>query len=263
LVTPVLGAATGTSLVLSSSLTSAGIANTGTLTNTGNATVSGNLAVTGATALTSLSTSGLATLNSATITNNTSIGGTLGVTGVATLTAQPILSSLAISQAVFTDASKGLVSKALTGTGNVVLSDSPTLTGVPVAPTATVGTSTTQLATTAFVAAANATNANLTGPVTSVGNATTITNGAVTQAKLAAGIILTEAADEPAVSAGQTSISLTQTPSVRSKVKMYINGVRISNSAYTLSSFTITYIPANNGGYVLVATDRIQFDYSY
>lgn len=42
-----------------------------------------------------------------------------------------------------------------TGTGAAVLAVSPTLTGVPVAPTASPGTSTTQLATTAFVAAAS------------------------------------------------------------------------------------------------------------
>lgn len=41
-----------------------------------------------------------------------------------------------------------------TGTGSVVLSDSAALTGTPTAPTATVGTNTTQIATTAFVAAA-------------------------------------------------------------------------------------------------------------
>lgn len=39
-----------------------------------------------------------------------------------------------------------------TGTGSVVLSASPALTGVPTAPTAAAGTSTTQIATTAFVA---------------------------------------------------------------------------------------------------------------
>lgn len=41
-----------------------------------------------------------------------------------------------------------------TGTGSVVLSASPALTGTPTAPTATVGTNTTQLATTAFVQSA-------------------------------------------------------------------------------------------------------------
>ena len=41
-----------------------------------------------------------------------------------------------------------------TGTSNVVLSDSPTLTGVPLAPTADAANSTTQIATTEFVTAA-------------------------------------------------------------------------------------------------------------
>lgn len=41
----------------------------------------------------------------------------------------------------------------ITGTGNVVMSASPTLTGVPVAPTAALATNTTQLATCAFVLA--------------------------------------------------------------------------------------------------------------
>ena len=60
---------------------------------------------------------------------NALIGGTLGVTGIATFTAQPVLSSLTASRAVFTDGSKGLVSNTITGTGNVVMSASPTLTG--------------------------------------------------------------------------------------------------------------------------------------
>ncbi len=41
-----------------------------------------------------------------------------------------------------------------TGTGSIVLNNSPTFTGVPTAPTAALGTTTTQLATTEFVAAA-------------------------------------------------------------------------------------------------------------
>lgn len=61
------------------------------------------------------------------LAGNASFGGTLGVTGVATFTAQPVMSSLTASRAVFTDASKGLVSNAITGTGNVVMSTSPTL----------------------------------------------------------------------------------------------------------------------------------------
>jgi hypothetical protein len=47
-------------------------------------------------------------------------------TGAQTFSSQPILSSLTASQAVATDASKGLVSVANTGTGNNVLATSPT-----------------------------------------------------------------------------------------------------------------------------------------
>lgn len=72
------------------------------------------------------------------LAGNASIAGTLGITGVATFTAQPILSSLTASRAVFSDGSKGLVSNAITGTGNVVMSTSPTLV-TPVLGTPTSG----------------------------------------------------------------------------------------------------------------------------
>ena len=94
---------------------------TGTLAVTGAATLSNTLAVTGAV------TGG--TYNGQTINATASFTGTVGITGVATFTAAPIFSSATASQAVFTDGSKALVSNAITGTGNVVMSASPTLTG--------------------------------------------------------------------------------------------------------------------------------------
>ena len=111
-----------------------------------------------------------------------SVGGTLAVTGVATLTAQPILSSLTASQAVFTNGTKGLVSNAITGTGTVVMSTSPTLvTPALGTPSALVGTNITGTA--AGLTAGNVTtNANLTGAVTSIGNATSL--GSFTSAAL-------------------------------------------------------------------------------
>ena len=51
---------------------------------------------------------------------------------------------------------------------------SPALTGTPTAPTQTAGDNSTAVATTAYVDNENLTNANLTGPITSVGNATSI-----------------------------------------------------------------------------------------
>lgn len=74
---------------------------------------------------------------------------------------------------------------------------------------------------------------------------------------------IVEVTDEFSATAAQTSFTLTQTPSANSKVKMYINGVRISNTAYSVTGSTLTYVTANNGAYVLSAGDRIQFDYSY
>jgi len=53
---------------------------------------------------------------------------------------------------------------------------SPTFTGIPAAPTAAVSTNTTQIATTAYVMAATVAPSNLTGPITSVGAATSITS---------------------------------------------------------------------------------------
>ena len=49
----------------------------------------------------------------------------------------PAISGLTASQAVFTDGSKNLTSNAITGTGNVVMSASPTLTGTAAAAAAT------------------------------------------------------------------------------------------------------------------------------
>ena len=57
------------------------------------------------------------------------VGGLANIAGVLTLQAQPIISTLTASLPVFTDGSKGLVSIAMTGTGNVVMSASPTLSG--------------------------------------------------------------------------------------------------------------------------------------
>jgi hypothetical protein len=72
-----------------------------------------------------------------------------------------------------------------------------------------------------------------------------------------------EAADEFTATASQTIFTLTQIPKVSSKVKAYINGIRISNSAYSIIGNSVTYFPSNNGSYSLKEGDRIQFDYIY
>jgi hypothetical protein len=71
----------------------------------------------------------------------------------------------------------------------------------------------------------------------------------------------TEAYDEiTSASAGQTVFTLTNTPAILSKLKMFVNGIRISNSAYSISANVLTYDPSANGNYTLVAGARVQFD---
>lgn len=61
--------------------------------------------------------------------NATTISGANTWSDVQTFTSQPVYSSLTASRAVFTDGSKGLVSNAISGSGNVLMSASPTTTG--------------------------------------------------------------------------------------------------------------------------------------
>ena len=58
-------------------------------------------------------------------------------------------------------------------------------------------------------------------------------------------------------------ILVANTPGANSKVKMYINGIRISNTAYSISGTTLTYDSTKNGNYTISVGDRIQFDFSY
>lgn len=115
-----------------------------------------------------------------TMYNSTVIGNTTAAgTGVAVASGTAVL--------LFTDGTNfyagGLPTGASTGTGNVVFSASPTLTGVPVAPTANAGANTTQIATTAFV------NTSISSATTALGlgtmstqnaSAVTITGGSIT-----------------------------------------------------------------------------------
>ena len=103
---------------------------------------------------------------------------------------------------------------------------------------------------------------------TGVGTITGIVKGNGTSAVTAAVngtdfSLVREIADEFAATAGQTVFTLTQTKSANSKLKMFINGVRISNTAYALVGTTLTYTPASNASYALTLNDRIQFDYYY
>jgi hypothetical protein len=96
------------------------------------------------------------------------------------------------------------------------------------------------------------------GTVLTAGTNITISGGTISGAAP-----VREVANEFTATVSQTSFTLTQTKSVNSTVKMYINGIRISNTAYGVSGTTLTYTASNNGSYALTAGDRIQFDYYY
>ena len=72
-----------------------------------------------------------------------------------------------------------------------------------------------------------------------------------------------DVSDQFTATANQTTFTLTQIPVANSRVKMYINGIRIDKFAYAWTNQTLTYTPANNSGYALAADDRIQFEYAY
>jgi hypothetical protein len=177
------------------------------------------------------------------------------------------------------------------------------------------------------------TNANLTGVVTSVGNQTSIANGAITSDMIASinkskvgldSVNNTSDASKPISTLTQSALNLKEnlvnktldvsrdsfsdikypsakavktyvdskitpatpsytdayeeipsvigdirvftlfnTPAIVSKLKMFVNGIRISNSAFSVTDKVVTYNPAANGNYTLVPGDRVQFDYSY
>lgn len=159
LTTPNIGAATGSSLTLSTplSVASGGL---GASLLTPYAPLFGGLTGTGAVQSGGVGASGQV------LTSNGP--GALPTFQTVTGNAQ---TSAPLSQfASTTSAQLAAVISDETGSGSLVFSTSPALTGVPTAPTALAGTSTTQLATTAFVVAertnsATLTNKTLTSPV--------------------------------------------------------------------------------------------------
>jgi hypothetical protein len=76
--------------------------------------------------------------------------------------------------------------------------------------------------------------------------------------------LVREVSDEiPVTVDGTTSFTLTQIKAATSTLKMYVNGIKISKNAFSLSGTTVTYNASSNGNYALKNGDRIQFEYYY
>lgn len=135
-----------------------------------------------------------------------------------------------------------------TGTTNVVLSASPTLTGTPLAPTAAPGTNTTQIATTAFVGAAvTAATGSLGTMSTQNASAVAITGGTINGTTIGAstastGAFTTLSANSTTALSGTTTLSGTTS----------ITGALTINNLITAGEKTTVSATA--------ATGTVQFD---
>jgi hypothetical protein len=175
---------------------------------------------------------GAKTFASVTSTGNSSVGGTLTVTGNLTN------ATLSASKVVFSDASKMLSSTGTVGVDQGGTGQTTLTSGALIIGNGTGGVTTLSPSTAGYV-------------LKVVGSTWTVSAPD------------TDESDQFFATLGQTSFTLTQTPVSNSKVQMFINGVRIDKTAYTISTRTITYNPTNNSGFTLIAGDRIQFDYEY
>lgn len=147
-----------------------------------------------------------------------------------------------------------------TGTGNVVLSASPTLTGTPVAPTAAPGTNTTQIATTAFVtnvagslgtiSSQNANNVAITGGtidnVTTSGSTTAAVSGlgylGIPQNAKSAGytLALTDAGKHIYYTGGAATLSVPTNAAVAFPLGTVITLINNGSGSLTISTTSIT-----------------------
>lgn len=165
--------------------------------------------------------------------------------GTDVITATNYMASLTLGTPL-TAAQGGTGVTTSTGTGNNVLSASPTFTGTPLAPTASPGTNTTQIATTAFVTAATGTlgtmstqNANavaITGGTVSGLSSLSVSGTATATTFSGAGTSLTGTA--ASLSIGGSAASATNATNILGNSQSYQNvtGSRSSGATYTNST---------------------------
>ena len=145
------------------------------------------------------------------------------------------------------------LSNAVTGTGSMVLSTSPALTGVPTAPTAAGGTNTTQIATTAFVT----TVVNTLGTMaTQNANAVAITGGTITGSY---GLTAANATNAVTVT-GATQNSITSIPNLATVGT--ISSGTWNATLGAVSGANLTSLNASNLGSGTVPSARLSGTYN-
>lgn len=121
--------------------------------------------------------------------------------------------------------------------GNI---DSPTFTGVPTAPTAGVGTSTTQLATTAFVLSQGFTGASGSIPSTNQSSTSVITSATTTYVTAISTTITVTATTAPVYAKATATLTTTTAASV-AKYRISINGVAGQEQLISLTTTATNY----------------------
>jgi hypothetical protein len=228
--------------------------------------ISGNptLSITGVLAnFASVSGTGLLTINGTTVSQATLSGtaGQITVTNPSGIGGNPTfsLNTTAVtagsySLATLTVDAYGRLTSAssasTTGTGAVVLQASPTLTGVPVAPTASSGDSSTQIATTAFVANAISSGS---GIVTSFsGGSTGLTPTSPTAGAVTLGGTLSVVNGGTGVntSTGTGSTVRSQSPALTGTPTAPTAALNTSTTQIATTAFVIQQVSSSGGGTV-------------
>ena len=286
-----LGAATGTATVNNTTLAAKAITASTTLAVTGTSTLTG--AVTATAGVTGPITSSSVSITGGSITGITDLAVADGGTGAST--AAGALNNLLPSQTsnankyLQTDgtnatwdavslstaditgtlgvANGGTGVTSSTGTGNVVLSNSPTLvTPALGTPSALVGTNITGTAS-GLTAGNVTTNANLTGAVTSVGNATSL--GSFTSAQLATALTDETGSGANVFATSPTLVTPTLGVATATSLQGIIGNVTPAAGAFTtvdasgsvtLSGGTANGVTYLNGSKVLTSGSALQFD---
>lgn len=128
-----------------------------------------------------------------------------------------------------------------TGTTNAVFSNSPVFTGIPTAPTAGVGTSTTQIATTAFVLSQGFSGATGSMPFAHASSTSAQTSATTTYVTAISTTITTTAASAPVYAKATGTFTVTGAIPTVLKYRVSVNGVAGQEQLLSLTALTTNY----------------------